>query len=113
MIYTLVGMGCYYSLDKVAQVLHNWNKIDDPNIDQEYFNHAGYVSGLLPCDGMTSNINFTSSLCFIWFLILVAVYRDIYLDGQLEKLHDLNHTPKSYCLLGCCGPFGIFDYKHK
>ena len=62
---------------------------------------------------MNSKIDYTDSLCFIWFLNLTAVYRDIYLDGQLDKMHDLNHTPKSYLLLGSSGPFGIIDYNHE
>src|SRR5687767_13283181 len=94
---------------KLAQVLYNRNKIDDPDKEQEYSNHVGYVSSLIPCDGMSSKIDFTESLCFIWFLNLAAAYRDIYLDSQLHKMYDTNHTPKSYWLLGCSGPFGIID----
>src|SRR5687767_3779475 len=84
---------------------------DDPNTDQEYSNYVGYASGLIPCDGMNSRIDYKDLLYFIWFLNLASVYRDIALEGQLKNMHDLNHTPESYWLLGCCGPFGIIDQK--
>ena len=94
---------------KIAQVLMKRSSDKEVAKDSEYSNHIGYVSGLLPCDGTNAAVNFRDSLCFIWFLNLAAAYRDIHLDDQLDKLDIKNHSPKSYWLLGCCGPFGVID----
>ena len=77
--------------------------------DQEYSNHLGFISGLVPCDGMAKSFKSSDSLCFIWFLNLAAAYRNIALDGENFISIYTNHTPKSYWLLGCCGPYGIIQ----
>ena len=76
---------------KKAKVLYKRNYTEEPGKDSEYSNHVGYVSGLLPCDGMNTKINYRDSLCFIWFLNLAAAYRDIHLDSKLDKMNVKNH----------------------
>lgn len=48
------------------------------------------------CDGTTRR-GVKDYLNFIWFLNLASAYCNE------------NHTPESYWLIGCCGPFGVVD----
>lgn len=65
------------------------------------------VSGLLPCDGYDQHKTYEDTSCFIWFLNLASAYRDMSVEGVLEQFDYKNHTPKSFWILGCRGPFGI------
>lgn len=71
---------------KVDNLLHHHKSTDD-------FYEDEYNSGLVLCDGITPDRKFQKSLCFIWFLNMASTYRDIYLDGKLGKMHNLNHIP--------------------
>src|SRR5690349_4694260 len=42
-------------------------------------------------------------------LNLASAYRDMMADGCYKEFDLRNHTPESYWLMGCCGPFGILD----
>ena len=65
---------------------------------QEYFNHLGFISGLVPCAGKAESLKSSDSLCFIWFLNLAAAYRNIALEGQIANMIYTNHNPKA---IGC------------
>ena len=37
----------------------------------------------------------------------------MYLEGYLNQFEHMHHTPKSYWMIGCRGPFGIIDYNRE
>ena len=67
-----------------------------------------YVCGLLACDGIETRM-VKHSFDVIWFLNLASAYRDMMAEDLYGKFVLENHTPESYWLMGCCGPFGILD----
>lgn len=67
-----------------------------------------YACGLLACDGLGTR-KVKDSLPFIWFLNLVLAYRDMVAEDQYKMFDIKNHNPRSYWIMGCCGPFGIVD----
>ena len=45
----------------------------------------------------------------IWLLNVASAYRDMMVEDVYKIFDIVNHTPESYFLIGCCGPFGILD----
>ena len=67
-----------------------------------------YVCGLLACDAVETRTA-KHSFDVIWFLNLALAYRDMMAKDLYGKFVLKYHTPESYWLMGCCGPFGILD----
>ena len=98
---------------QIAKVLDEQFPLVDQEQEAEYSNYSEYIHGLLACDGYNTNKTFLDSWCFIWFLNLASAYRDMRLEGMLDNFDFMNHTSKSYWLLGARGPFGIIDFLKK
>ena len=75
----------------------------------EFAQCDNYVYGLLACDGMKQTKTQIDAFSVIWFLNVASVYRDLQTDKCFEEFNIAKHTPESYWLLGCRGPFGVIN----
>lgn len=71
-----------------------------------------HASGLLLCDGLQASNDTIVMLPSIWFLNLASAYHNMMVEGVFNLFNLDNHTPESYWLLGCRGPFGVTDVEN-
>lgn len=86
---------------QLARILDTRWQQDENEVETPYSTYDQYTSGMLCCDGLNQNRTFKDSLCFIWFLNLASAYRDMHMEGLLDRFKYINHIPKSYWMLGC------------
>ena len=104
-----VAINPWYHMVKVLQMQEY---VKDQSKNKHVEHEKKYVCGLLACDGMNDHRNIKESSCFIWFLNLALAYRDMMVEGVYTKFSLANHSPRSYWIMGCNGPFGIIDELH-
>ena len=98
---------------QLARVLYERAKRHSKEDKKEYSFCRGYrklANGLISCDGLRIK-GTADSRCIIWFLNLASAYHDMATDKTLKEFNVLNHTPRSYWMLGCSGPFGKLNVR--
>ncbi len=103
-------MGCNQSVVSFGEDTTKQDELKSANKKKNTQYENEYVSGLLACDGCKEKRTIKDSLCFIWLLNLASAYRDMMVDDVYKSFDLSNHTPQSYWMMGCCGPFGIIDF---
>jgi hypothetical protein len=98
---------------QLAQVLYERVRGSDKANKRAYKDLQGYrhfANGLISCDGLDTK-GVKDTRCVIWFLNLASAYCDMAIDQKLDWNFYLSHTPRSYYMLGCSGPFGMLDVR--
>ena len=72
--------------------------------------YARFANGLISCDGIYEK-GVEDTKCIIWFLNMASAYCDMAIDGVLGEFNHKKHTPRTYWMIGCTGPFGKIDVK--
>jgi len=95
----------------ILNILESQELRKDPKKKTSSEDDVKYISGMLPCDGMDgkSKRSLKDSFHLIWLLNMASAYRDMMVEDVYKNFDIANHTPESYFLIGCCGPFGILD----
>ena len=93
---------------QIARVLFERAKFKKNDAYSEYAEYKKFANGLIACDRLNEK-GTKEARSVIWFLNLASAYRDMANENQLHRFSYLSHTPKSYWLLGCTGPFGMID----
>src|SRR5688572_26456969 len=97
---------------QLARVLYQRGKHlkKDKKAYKDLRGYGQLANGLIACDGLhTQGVSNTKQI--IWFLNLASAYRDMVLEKKIDYFNYLDHTPRTYFMLGCSGPFGILDVK--
>lgn len=81
-------------------------------VGTDFMNYHKFISGLVACDGLDRSISH-ESVMVIWFLNMASAYRDMHVEGLLDKFNYEHHTAATYWLLGCRGPFGIINLQER
>ena len=97
---------------QLARVLFERTKHNksDKKAYKEFADYAKYANGLISCDGLKTQ-GYTEAKPVIWFLNLASAYQDMAMEQKLDKFHYTFHTPRTYYMLGCRGPFGVVNMK--
>ena len=69
-----------------------------------------FINGLISCDGIYEK-GVEDTKCVIWFLNMASAYWDMALENVLDSFNYQDHTPRTYWMIGCSGPFGKLDVK--
>src|ERR687890_2102436 len=97
---------------QLARVLYQHGKRlkRDKKAYKDLRGYGQRANGLIACDGLhTKTVSHTRQI--IWFLNLASPYCDMVLEKKIDYFNYLDHTPRTYFMLGCSGPFGILDVK--
>ena len=97
---------------QLARVLYEHTRPSKTDKKEYSFCHGYHkiANDLISCDGMQTK-GIADTRCIIWFLNLASAYSDMVTDKAWAEFNYLNHTPRTYWVLGCSGPFGKLDVR--